>query len=99
MRLIDADELYKKFIDGKSDTPKEKDANQIARYIIRHSPTIEAEKVVRCKECAYWNRSSEIMPDGEQADYGWCGKLLDADSETEVVTSEMDYCSFGDRKD
>lgn len=62
---------------------------------------IEAEDVspiVRCKECAYWNRSSEIMPDGEKADYGWCGKLLDADSETEVVTSEKDFCSYGEKK-
>lgn len=61
--------------------------------------TVHASGACYCKECAYWSRSDEIMPDGEKADYGWCGKLLDADSETEVVTSEMDYCSFGERKD
>lgn len=60
---------------------------------------VRAAGAFYCKECAYWNRSGEIMPDGEKADYGWCGKLLDADSETEVVTSEMDYCSFGEKEE
>lgn len=65
---------------------------------IERTVTEDVAMVVRCKECAYWNRSSEIMPDGEKSDYGWCGKLLDSDSETEVVTSEKDFCSFGERQ-
>lgn len=40
MRMIDADLLMEKFKDGDSDTPEEKNFNQVARYFIRHAPTI-----------------------------------------------------------
>lgn len=43
MRLIDANDLYNKFIDGESDTEQEKSANQLSRYLIRHAPTIDSE--------------------------------------------------------
>ena len=43
VRLIDANDLYNKFIDGESDTEQEKSANQLSRYLIRHAPTIEPE--------------------------------------------------------
>ena len=43
MRLIDANDLYNKFIDGESDTEHEKSANQLSRYLIRHAITIDPE--------------------------------------------------------
>lgn len=49
MRPIDADELYKKFIDGESDTEQERSANQLARYLIRHEPTMNAAPVIHAK--------------------------------------------------
>lgn len=50
MRLIDADRLYSKFIDGEADTGQEKATNQLSRYLIRHSPTIDPETLPLVKE-------------------------------------------------
>ena len=50
MRLIDADRLYSKFIDGEADTEQEKATNQLSRYLIRHSPTIDPETLPLVKE-------------------------------------------------
>lgn len=52
MKLIDADALYEKFKNGKSDTEEERDFNQVVRYLIRQAPIIEAVPVVRGK----WTR-------------------------------------------
>ena len=61
MRLIDADKLYEKFIDGESDTEQEKSANQLARYLIRHEPTVDTAPVVHGKwigyDASYWRYS------------------------------------------
>lgn len=62
-------------------------------------PAADVAPVVRCQECNYWNRSSEMMPDGEEADYGWCDKMLDSDSEMELITTENDFCSYGERRE
>lgn len=40
-RPIDADRLILKFHDGPQDTQEERDANQVARYLIRHEPTLQ----------------------------------------------------------
>lgn len=85
MRLIDADELYKKFIDGESDTEQERSANQLARYLIRHEPTVDTVPVVRCREC-------------KKSSYGklymrrWCNRTLSC---TRVKND--DFCSYGER--
>lgn len=89
MRLIDADELILSF--GVSDD------DIMAKETINDAPTIDAVPVVRCRDCVHWSRSEEVMPDGKKADYGWCQELLDADSDTEIITSENDFCSFGER--
>lgn len=51
MRIIDADVLYEKFKDGKTDTVQERGINSLGRYLIRNAPTVDAVPVVRCKEC------------------------------------------------
>lgn len=51
MRLIDADVLYKTFMDGETDTEEERILNQLARYLIRHASSVDAVPVVRCLEC------------------------------------------------
>lgn len=63
MRIIDANELIRKFNDGESDTEQERSANQVARYLIRHSPTIDPESLpivqatkAMCREMVKENR-------------------------------------------
>lgn len=51
-----------------------------------------------CGECTYWNRDKAILPDGKPADWGYCEKLLDADSGQEIITSELAFCRFGNSK-
>ena len=84
MRLIDADALE----------PKEAYMNYLGctkivyMDAIENAPTIEAEPVVRCKECKHWLKT-----------YGWNGKeyatcmLIDRD------TSEEFYCAYGEKMD
>lgn len=64
MRLIDADVLYAKFLDGKADTAAEKEMNQVCRYLILHEPTIDAVPVVRCGECVFKQRTGRCVKTG-----------------------------------
>jgi hypothetical protein len=100
-RLIDADELVRKFKtyrelffdgwDGFFSLPPNYRArvdeldNCIAQVI--NAPTIDAVEVVRCKDCNFWRRCGETNK-GECDGMEVYG-LMDAD----------DYCSFGERKE
>lgn len=84
MKLIDADELYKKFIDGESDTEQEKSMNQLARYLIRHADTVDATPVVRCRKCIHWH------------DWGACGHPDNGFDATPMGPD--DFCSKGEPK-
>lgn len=48
MRLIDADALINTLNEGKIKF------NADINYIILNAPTVEAERVVRCKDCRYY---------------------------------------------
>lgn len=49
MRLIDADALINTLNEGKIKF------NADINYIILNAPTVEAERVVRCKDCRWFN--------------------------------------------
>lgn len=80
-RLIDADVLmpnaeYK----GKYDT--------VNAYDIVNCPTIDAEEVVRCKDCKKYIPCQKL-PIGTSK---WCD-LFDR------ATCEMNYCAWGERRE
>lgn len=75
MRLIDGDALENQF--GISD------ADLLALDEIRRAPTVDAEVVVRCKDCKY-NVGTK--------------KCLNPDSFF-AVPKDNDFCSYGERKD
>lgn len=84
MRLIDAELLEEQF--GISD------ADILAKEEIRYAPTVDAEVVVRCKDCKHlcvWNRKDI---------YAFCPKtnivFLPFDKDTRTF-----FCSLGERKD
>lgn len=54
MRLIDADTLENQF--GVSD------ADLLALDEIRRAPTVDAEVVVRCKDCKYYKEGRVLAP-------------------------------------
>lgn len=87
MRLIDADALYEKFKDGKTDTVQEKGFNSLGRYLVRNAPTVDAVLVVRCKGCKFWQNDGKHI-------YGMC-----LNPNIGNVKMNTDFCSFGERKD
>ena len=64
MRLVDADALEKdlaKRWDVNDDTDF---ANKEVWRALRESPTIDAEPVVRCKDCKWWDECDELDENG-----------------------------------
>lgn len=99
MRLIDADALYDFLTEQKE---KETGAYSkgrnhgldVARSALRNkeiTPTIDAVPVVRCGECRKWDSD----PDSYGRSDGPKGKCM----KTFEVTSDDDFCSYGERKD
>lgn len=88
-RLIDADKLIKDVLDlpncenGFSDTY---DKSTIIAYI-DEQPTVEAEPIVRCKDCVYCKAYNDVwyLP---KKDTLFCIK-------DEVEVNADDYCSWG----
>lgn len=77
MRLIDGCALENQF--GVSD------ADLLALDEIRNAPTIDAEVIVRCKDCKY------------RTEFGNCGHLRQHG--ILPVAYPYDFCSYGERKD
>ena len=63
------------------------DADPRLAYCIDEIPGVDAVKVVRCKDCEFWEQGKDYEP--------YCnhwGNLM-ADSQAD------DFCSYGERKD
>lgn len=78
MRLIDADALHMK--NGYSFQ---------AQLEIDNAPTVDAEVVVRCKDCKHYDMGVclKIYSDGNVHSAAWQSRRPD------------DFCSYGERKD
>lgn len=79
MRLINADTLENQF--GVSD------ADLLALDEIRRAPTVDAEVVVRCKDCKHYALGVclKIYSDGNEHPEAWQGRKPE------------DFCSYGER--
>lgn len=91
---IERDKLYKHF--EKSVTIHEATINGSTYPVyltdhvlheIRNAPAADVVEVVRCKDCKYWG--------GVVFGYR-CRKL--SGMNTQIQTSENDFCSYGERK-
>lgn len=98
MRLIDGDALVEKFdeFNGKVDMAKciadARIAVRVASFYVladavEKMPTVDAEAVVRCKDCKYWQDNNDGYPHEECR--WWHGETPDGN----------DFCSYGERKD
>ena len=87
MRLIDADALENQF--GLSD------ADLLALDEIRRAPIVDAEVVVRCKDCKHYrnypNGLCYIHTEPKTNARGHSGNA--------VCVEPEDFCSYGERKD
>ena len=85
-RLIDADALLEKM--------KRTSRYFQVKFDIEEAPTIEAEPVVRCKECKYWK------PSGSKAGNSFSDMEYIGGCEfTNYCRRESDFCSYGERKE
>ena len=84
MRLIDADEAIINFGFEWDDISQTR--NEIVEFI-KKRPTIEAEPIVRCKECIYWKS-------GENECDKWEHCILH-----NICIGPYSFCSYGDRKE
>lgn len=87
MRLIDADALENQF--GLSD------ADLLALDEIRRAPIVDAEVVVRCKDCKHYrnypNGLCYIHTEPKTNARGHSGNAVCVESD--------DFCSYGERKE
>ena len=84
MRLIDADALIS-YMDECSKESRFRVYYGYAKSFIDDAPTIDAEVIVRCKDCKY------------RTEFGSCGHLRQHG--ILPVAYPYDFCSYGERKD
>ena len=95
MRLIDGDALIEKFnekVDMEECLIDARTAERFATFCaladaVEEIPTADAEVVVRCKDCKYWQDNNDGYPHEECR--WWHGETPDAN----------DFCSYGERKE
>ena len=79
-RYIDADELEENMLFGMCGTGYQ----TLALSLIQEIPTADVVKVVRCRDCRYYNGTCEYWT---SVPYG------------QACTKKNDFCSRGERKD
>ena len=90
MRLIDADAL-KEHVKKYTSVFAKYDWREICE-MLNDAPTVDAEPVVRCKDCVYCKRFNDVwrLPKRDEL---LCTLYVET-----YHTTENDYCSRGERK-
>ena len=102
-KLIDADALtiavFKKAIDDAF-LNGNTDMHRLLIQVIAHQPTIDAEPVIRCKDCEYWLPHHQFGFDSDNEEYhDYCEKHLPDDDYYAFEKSANDYCSWAKPKE
>ena len=84
-RLIDADEAYKVLTDYYHQRTEIQ--HKALKEAIERVPTVDAEPVVRCKDCKKYIPCQKL-PFGTSK---WCDMF-------DRATCEMNYCGWGERR-
>jgi hypothetical protein len=89
MRLIDADELRKKFVDFEFVDGVRCDVDSYTLNAINKAPTVDAVPVIRCKDCRYW--------DGYFCHNKWWGD--GHGNYTPPIKQEEGFCDWAERRE
>lgn len=94
MRPIDADHLMRLVSCATILSDGFKD---VFCRLVRGEPTIDAAKVVRCKECRHFRHygMTSRLVDGKHVKAGWCYRCTRYDDEYRMLPD--DFCSYGER--
>lgn len=87
MRLIDADAI------------PEKEMNYPVWVCLKKQPTVDAEVVVRCKDCKHWHEETSWCTKHSHF-VGFDGMACHPSQSLEWKMFDADdFCSYGERKD
>lgn len=95
MRLIDGDDLWERL--DNEPWFDNADRDEIALPIVSAAPTVDAEVVVRCKDCKHSTPPSELTQR-----YGVPGTLTCHNRHCPCNRRNVggdDFCSYGERKE
>ena len=92
MRLIDGDALWERLNDEPWENNADRD--EIALPIVNAAPTVDAEVVVRCKDCKYYKESQVLAPSK------FCFRLNHPTEPGKIGYNfaDNDFCSRGERR-
>lgn len=88
MRLLDADEL-REDVDRTLNWNTNNEYNMYSDIMdmIDEAPTVEAEPIIRCKDCKYWSEPNMFD--------SYCRKMSITDNI--IYTEPNHYCGFAER--
>lgn len=106
MRLVDAN-AYKRILEGRlsevhsgGDEQENAEGLSISSCICQldDAPTIDAEPVVRCKDCEHFKNygKTSLLSDGKNIKAGWCYRRIRYDEEYRMPPDG--FCSYGKRR-
>lgn len=93
MRLIDGDDLWERL--DNEPWFDNADRDEIALPIVSAAPTVDAEVVVRCKDCKHYRNH----PNGLCNQHTEPKENARGHSGNAVCVEPDDFCSYGERKD
>lgn len=94
-RLVDADEMI---VDLQRRCSNETFYKQVKEGLIDCAPTVDAELIVRCKDCKHRGFSECTMYHEEWYDYDDDG-YLESDIRVYDYTEDNGFCHKGERED
>lgn len=100
MRLGDLDDLYKNFKDTPCDDDDARAHNQIARYYIRHAPTIDPVHQAGgcyCKECIWGREDGTYQYPGQAETHVNCTRFLTS-MHSVLIKQKNGFCDDGKPK-
>lgn len=98
-RLIDANTLELANFTVTQESEYARGWNDALNTARINAPTVDAVKVVRCKDCKHYQSygRTSLPVDGKSIKAGWCYRRIRYDEEYRMLPD--DFCSYGERKD
>ena len=94
MKLVKLDDVLE-LIDGSMADLESNYENSKLQEEIKRLPTVDAELVIRCKDCKYFDHSDF----GKGEEY-WCKHFVSTDDYTHChKVTEDDFCAWGERRE
>lgn len=90
MRLIDADSLIQEIDRQYVCSTRQWIIYKMCEEAIRHTPTVEAVPVVRCRDCKYYEVGQNKV-DAWSACYAHIGRIIE--------TWDDNFCGWAERKE